>query len=175
MCSFMIVSYNRSKIQKKNFHWFVMKLSCKKQIPVGGTSTSWWRNPASWTGLSPQFLSPKLLSNMTHPYCAMLTPLLSEYPWVLGLIFDWIIRIGTLRLRILQRRFDKNGSCFPNWLTEIYSTYNFVSSVPLRNCYAGSRQSLHEPAWVERGTVRVSCPRTQHSDHPDRSIRSPMC
>ena len=33
---------------------------------VAGTRSSWWRNPASETGLSPRFLCLELLSNMTY-------------------------------------------------------------------------------------------------------------
>ena len=54
------------------------------------TSTSWWRNPASKTGLSTRCSFPKLLSNIAY----LLARLLSEYSWVLALVSDWIRRFG---------------------------------------------------------------------------------
>ena len=62
---------------------------------------TWWWNPASETGLSPQCSLPKLLSNMTY----LMARLRSEYLWVLALVSDWIKWFG------FQRRFAKTGTC----------------------------------------------------------------
>ena len=60
----------------------------------------------------------KVLSSMTYPYCAMLAPLLSEYLWVLVLVFDWIIRIRNSL--IASTKICQKWHLFP-WLND-YST-----------------------------------------------------
>ena len=87
---------------------------------VEGTSTSWWRNPASEMKLSPRFSSPKLLSNMTWLPS-------DRYSWVLALVSDWIKDFETLR--VLLRRFAKTGICSPDctgydilWRVEVMKT-----------------------------------------------------
>ena len=69
-----------------------------------GTST-WCRHPTSETGLSPQCSSPKLLSNVTYPHCAMLEWLFS------GNTRECLIgELESKYLRVLQRSFANNSS-----------------------------------------------------------------
>ena len=54
-------------------------------------------------GTEPAIFVPKLLSNMMHPRCAMLSWQFWEYSWVLTLFLDWIITIGFAKTALVPR------------------------------------------------------------------------
>ena len=95
---------------------------------VGGTSTSWGRNPGYERGLSQNFV-PKLLRHMTYPHCAMLVWQFLEYSWVSARAVSWLdhLTIG-------------NSSCAS---TNIYQKRHLFSRTGMGNCYKCAANSTH--------------------------------
>ena len=103
-------------------------------------SASWWWNPDSETGLSPWFSFLVVsISNTTY----LLTRLVSEYLWVLALVFDWIKWFGNSR--VLQRRFPKPALVPILWYVSIRRIYMIWKWFQL---YSAIHSHQKSPVWT---------------------------